>query len=292
MFIEQDYLVNDSIKPEKGLVLMNEYILGRLRADSKHVIELSANEAKIQHAGLKGRLRELLIDNILKPWLPPYVSCGTGTIVDFSSSKRDSTQDDIILFDRTLAPPVLSPTNSKEGVFLFNSVLARIEVKSIVNKSAVNDFCLSSNEISKLKFSVFSPQKEMEGKKEMMGALNLFFGFSSDSSTKNDFELVRFVEAMQKLKIDPLSGIVPMICIPGKGFWKIGMKKGSTIKTWQRLNSDNAFDHITWFIACVSNSCFRMHIQRQGRDYAHSLESGIGAYISGDCYIDIDLTLL
>ena len=268
---------------------MNNYILDKLRADSLHLIHLSANEEKVQHTGLRGRLRELLIDNILTPWLPPYVLSGTGTIIEAENLKRESTQDDIILFDKTLAPPILGSNNPKEGIFLFNSVLARIEVKSTVNRGFMKDFASTSLEISKLKFTVGSNFNA-----NYFGAFNFFFAFKSDADLENknpNFELKRLVEVMKELNIDPLSGIISMVCIVGKGFWKIGVKADDKTRTWQKLNSDEAFDQITWFVACVSNSCFNAHMQRQGRNSDNSLESGIGMYLDHP-FTDVDINSL
>lgn len=265
---------------------MNNYILDKLRADALHLLHLSANEEKVQHTGLRGRLRELLIDNILEPWLPPYVLSGTGTIIEAVNVPRQSTQDDIILFDRTLAPPILGANNTKEGIFLFNSVLARIEVKSTATRGHIKDFASTSVELSKLNFTV-GPNFN----RNYYGAFNLFFAFKSDADLENknpDFELKRLVEVMTELNIDPLCGIVSMICIVGKGFWKIGVKADGQTRTWQRLNSTKSFDQIAWFVGCVSNSCFMSHIQRQGRDPDNSLESGIGLYLDHP-FVDIDI---
>ncbi|WP_223606478.1 DUF6602 domain-containing protein [Chryseobacterium sp. OSA05B] len=268
---------------------MNGYILDKLRADSSHLLQLSSNEEKVQHTGLRGRLRELLIDNILTPWLPPYVLCGTGTIIEAENLARESTQDDIILFDKTLAPPILGAGNSKEGVFLFNSVLARIEVKSTVTREAMKDFAKTSLEISKLKFAI---RNNFNGK--IFGTFNFFFAFKSDNGLANknqNFELKRLVEVMNELGIDPLSGIVSMICIVGKGFWKIGVKEDGQARTWQKLDSDDASDQITWFVGCISNSCFQEHMNRQGRNPDNSLESGIGMYLDHP-FTDVDIKTL
>ncbi|NOZ84484.1 MAG: hypothetical protein GXP60_06755 [Epsilonproteobacteria bacterium] len=268
---------------------MNNYILDKLRADSLHLIHLSMNEEKVQHTVLRGRLRELLIDNILTPWLPPYVISGTGTIIEAENGKRESTQDDIILFDKTLAPPILGSSSTKEGVFLFNSVLARVEVKSTVTRGHIKDFSSTSLELSKLKFTVGNNFKS-----NYYGAFNLFFAFKSDADIENkneNFELKRLVEVMTELDIDPLSGIVSMICILGKGFWKIGLKPDNQTRTWQKLNSNEMVDQITWFVGSISNSCFNAHIQREGRDASKSLESGIGTYLDHP-FTDVDINSL
>ena len=106
---------------------MNDYLINRVLAAAEHTLRRAQLESSVQHLGLRGRFRELLVAELLQPWLPPYVACGSGMIIDVNNKKRQSTQDDIILFDRSLTPPILATESlSLEGVFLYNSVLARI----------------------------------------------------------------------------------------------------------------------------------------------------------------------
>jgi hypothetical protein len=254
---------------------MDDYILSRLRIEAAHVITLAEHENRLQHSGLKGRFRELLIDNILTPWLPPYISCGTGMIIAAENKLRESTQDDIIIYDKSLVPPILASSHASEGVFLFNSVIARIEGKSTLRRIDVKDFIKSSLEIAEMKFTVvpnFTTKLE--------SPFNLLFAFTSDAQGENDpdFELKRLCEVMAECNVDPKSGIVPMLCIPGKGFWKIGIDNNRK-RVWQRLNSNSASDHLVWFVGCVSSSCFIEHAQRQGRNPSKGLEGGIGYYL-------------
>lgn len=264
---------------------MKNYILERLRADGSHLLRNSVNEEKIQHDGLRGRFRELLIENILSPWLPPYVSCGTGTIIAHNHVQRESTQDDIILFDKSLTPPILASNNLREGIFLFNSVLARTEVKSTIKNEDFRKFCSSSLELSEMKYSVRSSSAPI-----FTGPFNLLFAYNSDANKGENFELQRLKNAMDELKIDPLGGLISMICIPRKGFWKLGEKTDKT-RTWQKLDSNIAEDHIAWFTGCVSSSCFNAHIQRQGRDPSQSLKVGIGMYLD-HLFSDVDINNL
>lgn len=264
---------------------MNDYILERLRCDANHAINLSKNESKLQHSGLKGRFRELLVDNILTPWLPPYAKCGTGMIIATLNQKRDYSQDDIIVYDESLVPPVLASNNAPEGVFLYNSVLARIEVKSTLTRAYVREFVQSSLEVANLLVTVHK-----ENTSNFEGAYNLLFAFNSDSEGKNneDFEVQRLAEVMKEEGVDILSGIVSMICVVGKGFWKIGLDdKGN--REWKRLNSSSPLDHIVWFLGCTSSTCFNAHALRVGRDPKKGLETGIGHYIPDDVYVKANL---
>jgi len=256
---------------------MKDYIVNRLRIDSAHILAMAENESLIQHPGLKGRLRELLIDNILAPWLPPYVSCGTGMIISAEDIQRQSTQDDIIIYDSSLVPPVLASHHAPEGVFLFNSVISRVEVKSTLSREDIRKFIKASIEISNLKFTV---QDGFRG--NLMGPLNMLFAYKSDAigQGNQDYQLKRIIDVMNEEHIATESGIVSAVCMPSFGLWKIARDDNGAIR-WQRLNSNNPVDHLTWFIAVLSQTCYQEHAKRQGRDPALGVEGGIGMFIPG-----------
>ena len=251
---------------------MNEYILERLRADAAHLLSLAENEGKLKHPGVKGRFRELLIDNILSPWLPPDVHCGTGMIVASNNEVKEATQDDVILYSKSLCPPVLVSKNAPEGVFLYNSVLARIEVKSCLDKTELTKFIAASKKINTLQVEVRDGCTN-----QFTGTLNFLFAYKSNLKSGQDSELKRLISAMSKQSINPLSGIVSMLCVPGRGFYKIGIENGNRV--WQKHLSEDPRDHIAWFVGCLSNSCFEYLIQRQGRNSTNSLEGGVGLYL-------------
>jgi hypothetical protein len=258
---------------------MNSYLIERLRCDAGHVLARAEAEAKVTHKGLKGRFRELLIDNLLAPWLPPYVACGTGLIIGTGNTEYVSGQEDIVLYDRTLAPPILASHGAPEGVFLSNSAIGRIEVKSWLKAEGVRGFIESSKKIAELR--VISPQPIEYGK-----TLNLLFAFHSDHAEGDeagkDFELRRVLGEMREAGLDPLSGLVSAICIADRGFWMLAQSllpqsKGKSV--WARLTLRDRSDPLVWFVACVSNTCFASHAERSGRDPAAGLDNGISYYL-------------
>lgn len=269
----QDYLEYFIIILNKGGEShVNEYLLQRLRADAAHLLLLAENEGKLKNPGVKGRFRELLIDNILSPWLPPDVHCGTGMIVGSNNERKEATQDDVVLYAKGICPPILVSKNAPEGIFLYNSVLARIEVKSCLNNTELTKFLRATKEIASLKLAVRDGCTN-----QFTGTLNFLFAYKSDLTPGQDSELKRLISAMSKQSIEPLSGIVSMLCVPGRGFYKIGIEHGKRV--WQKHLSDDPRDHIAWFVACLSNSCFEYLIQRQGRNSTNSLEVGVGFYL-------------
>jgi hypothetical protein len=48
---------------------MDTYIRDRMIIDAQHVISLAEQQSKLEHSGLQGHFRELLVDGILEPWL-------------------------------------------------------------------------------------------------------------------------------------------------------------------------------------------------------------------------------
>ena len=254
---------------------MNSYLVERLRSDAGHVLARAEVEEKVSHQGLKGRFRELLIDNLLAPWLPPYVACGTGLILGAGDSNYLSGQEDIVLYDRSLAPPILASTSAPEGVFLSNSVLARIEVKSRLTLEGVRGFIESSIRVAALRVTVHAAGTQF------VGTHNLLFAFHSDLAAAKeddqDKELRRVLGEMSKAGLDPLNGIVDMICIADRGFWKLVEDKGR--RTWGRLRLRDSRDTVVWFVACVSSTCFARHAERTGLDQGRGLAGGIGHYL-------------
>ena len=246
--------------------------------DSQYILELSKNESNIGHPVVKGRFREILVNNILINWLPPSILCGTGIIIDNNNSVFDAGQEDIIIYDKTLCPQILASIGHPDGVFLYNSVLARIEVKSKLNRGYVKDFIEKSKKISGFKFTVREPLQ-----RPVFGSFNLLFAYDSDCSTiETEFE--RLQELFTETKVNLTSGIVSMICIPKIGFIKINVIDG--IPKWQKLGSNDPSERIAYFVSCVSNSCFDQRMIRQNRDIKQSIEGGLGMYLDSP-YIDI-----
>ncbi len=96
------------------MIEIDNYVLARLRADASHVIALAKIESAIPHYGLRGRFREILIGNLLSPWLPPFCKCVTGMIIEASNKPRKSMQEDVLVIDTSIAPPVLGNFNGAE----------------------------------------------------------------------------------------------------------------------------------------------------------------------------------
>src|SRR2546425_709205 len=78
---------------------------------------------------------------------------GTGMIVDVLDQLRESTQEDIVVFDRSLMPAVLAHPTNAEGVFPVDGVLMRIEVKSTLTRDGLRSALLAAADIYRMQFS-------------------------------------------------------------------------------------------------------------------------------------------
>lgn len=102
----------------------------------------------LDHALFKGRLREILITELVRPFLLPQLGAITGLIVD--QDGRQSNQIDVIIYDERVVPPLmLSPS---EGIVPCHSVLATIEVKSRLNMTELKKAVQNARSVKVLKY--------------------------------------------------------------------------------------------------------------------------------------------
>src|SRR3989304_5727458 len=96
-------------------ITYRDLVLARI----KGVIEHAKATTTVQHQGLKGTLREILIRDLFRPLLPTDIGVGTGEII--SAGGKKSRQQDVVIFDRRILPPILFEDFT--GIFPVESVL-------------------------------------------------------------------------------------------------------------------------------------------------------------------------
>lgn len=92
--------------------------------------------ALVPHRGLKGQVLEILIRELFRPLLPADLGVGHGHIVS-SVEGKESAEQDIVIYDRRLVPPVLYERSL--GMFPLECSLATIEVKSRLTREELRD---------------------------------------------------------------------------------------------------------------------------------------------------------
>lgn len=92
----------------------------------------------VDNPTVKGTLREILISEVLKLFLPPHFGIGSGIVINHYS--KQSNQTDVIIYDKRVLPPFVY--EGSVGVYPAESVIAVVEVKSFLRdeelKSAEN----------------------------------------------------------------------------------------------------------------------------------------------------------
>lgn len=104
------------------------FIASSLRADSELVSAIAT------HGGEIGSAREEIIRQVLFKILPPQFEIGTGEIIDSGGAR--SKQIDIVIARKDF-PALALPSGAK--IFLIESVLATIEVKSTLTKQSLHE---------------------------------------------------------------------------------------------------------------------------------------------------------
>jgi len=116
---------------------MNEYYRTILKDNIKKGLLDASSAAQIKHPFLTGRLREIVVHQLLEPMLNNHFSIGTGKIIDYNGAI--SNEIDICIYSQNLVPPVFFSSNDKLAIFPFESVLSCIEVKSSFSKKNIED---------------------------------------------------------------------------------------------------------------------------------------------------------
>lgn len=195
----------------------------------------------VSHKVLKGKILEILIKDLFRPLLPSDIGVGTGQIIEWYN-KRLSNQQDIILYDKSILPPILFESDS--GIFPIESVLYTIEVKTTLNASGLR----SSHEAAKqLNNFCYLPGLKNgycnEKHHRIEKVRSVMFALNSDLSGTGKNEVERYREIY---KDDyPYLGA---ICVIGREYWF--EKKGS----WVKLQASEKYDEVLGFIGGVMNT--------------------------------------
>jgi hypothetical protein len=138
--------------------LYREIVLERVRA----AIGAARAVRGLSHQGLKGQIREVLVRELFQPILPPTIGIGRGCIIS-SFDEEKSGEQDVILFDRRILPPILY--DASLGIFPIESVLFVIEVKSTLTAAELKKSHSSASQLYSLKMAsgeLLSPNRMIQ----------------------------------------------------------------------------------------------------------------------------------
>lgn len=194
----------------------------------------SADAVKgISHLGLRGRAREIFVNELLLP-LPGQI-VGTGAVVD--SMGNQSGQSDIIVFDKSILPPELF--SEGEGLFPIEACAYVIEVKS---KLTAHELKAAHENAGRL----WSLQPLVE----VFRPFHVVFAFGSD--LKGD-EIVDELNRYRKLDLRATEfPQVRVFCVAGKGYAYFDDR--SRPPHWRYLKANREFEEIANFLGGFANT--------------------------------------
>ena len=144
------------------------------------LLKAAANVASgTGHAVTTGLLREKLIHQFLKPHLPRDIEIRSGVIIDAYGTH--STQQDCVLVDTRL--PLVDVGSSTEAVFLAESVLATVEIKSRLDAADIDSILDATAQMLKLvrKVTLRSEKGGVEIRQANVPIVNYVFAFDGAS---------------------------------------------------------------------------------------------------------------
>lgn len=103
----------------------------------------------IDHPGLVGSIREILVRELLRPILPPNIAVGKGKIVDHVGAV--SAEIDIVIYDRALLPPLLYGSTDL-GVFPVEACIYAIQVKSTSSATTLSQVIEQGRTLARLTY--------------------------------------------------------------------------------------------------------------------------------------------
>lgn len=186
---------------------MNPLMRSLISARATAALDSAARLRPLVHEGLKGRFREILIGDLVRPLLPTYCGIGTGTIIDAPGTERRLSEDDLVIFDRDILPQYM--LTERDGIFPSESVIHKIEVKSTLTRKGLRDALRAADEMNQLKY--MAPPG---GPKDVPRVVCTVFAFASD--IEGD-EMERWVGCVRELGIP--STPLAALCVAGKGMW-------------------------------------------------------------------------
>ncbi len=203
----------------------------------------------ISHGGIKGEIREILLRDLFRPLLPADIGVGTGQVISAYTNEL-SRQQDILLYDRRILPPILF--EGRIGLFPIESVLYAIEVKSKLNADELR----TSNEAARHLLSLPVAPGKYDDKGNPVHHVPIkpiytIFAFETDLTQHGKTELERYKELLTSDKIDLTQGPpIRAICVVDRGDWYWDCLK----EHWKSWNHSYPLEEVVGFIAGVMNT--------------------------------------
>lgn len=211
------------------------------------------NVAQIDHSGVRGKSREIFVQDMLRPILPPSIEFGSGKIVD--SEGNMSAETDVIIYSRQTLPPLLFESNF--GIYPAEAAIYAIEVKSKLTSKQVQT---TIEKFARFKNMRYLPSDLNERYEQVAPnsspLIPCLFAFDTDIVNGGKDELERYRECDSNADTNPQ---VPIICVAGRGYW--WFKPNEPKEKWIKHLPNSDHEEVIEFIGGVANTISRYGIK-------------------------------
>jgi len=226
--------------------MANEIIRQEFLISVHNAIVRARNVSEIDHAGVRGHAREIFLQNLLKPILPPYVEIGSGKIAD--SKGTLSAETDVIIYSRQTLPPLLYKHDF--GIYPAEACVYAIEVKSKLTATEIQS---TIEKFKRLRELIYLPPAlnhlyQPTGR-VMPPVIPLLFAFDSDLSVSGKDELERYRNLDQEANVSP---IIPVFCVAGRGYW--WFKPNEPAEKWIKYLPTDDNEEVVELIGGIANT--------------------------------------
>lgn len=234
--------------------------------DSQIALALSRAEdaREFVHLSLRGRAREIFLRDLLRPFLNPNLNTCTGVVVD--SEGRQSNQIDIIIYDKSLLPPIL--LTAEEGIIPCESTLATIEIKSKLTSIELKQSVINARSVKALHPQFYEPNPTTETKSSILCCV---FAYKSARKPENEPKTLRRYARAENRDSEQIVHIpVSACCIGNSAFtYCSGHDRADPSKHTFDLVENRP---LATFLSFVSDSTTLQAAQRSPMYSAHYLQ--------------------
>lgn len=191
---------------------MNILYQSLFRERIRYAISVARAVQPLEHSGVKDAIREVLIADLFLPLFPADIGIATGILIS-AFDQRQSAQQDIIIFDKRILPPILFEQGP--AIVPVEAALICIEVKSKLTATELQK--AHENALTVRDLGVHSGHREENGNwvdnvSSMVSSILL--SLDTDLTETGKSEVQRYKE-----QLGENHPALASICIVGRGLW-------------------------------------------------------------------------
>lgn len=201
--------------------------------------------ANVSSPLVKGQIREVLMRDLFRPFLPSDFGVGSGVIISAKGGQQ-SREQDIVIYNRRILPPMLF--EGSLGIFPVESVLFTVEVKSRLTSTQLTSAHDSAASLTEFEYQpgLRTPEGDMKphlGEKLISSIIAL----DTDLADGGKSEIERY-DGLRGEEEPPIRAL----CVVGRGYWF--WRKGK----WNHREMADPLGEVMGFLSLVMNTYQRV----------------------------------